>query len=408
MKRYRALLPASLFFCTLTSPTSSIAEPRPVDWIRRLDGSRISTSEADSFAKKTLEAAHVTGAQIAVLDSGRLVWSATYGLRRREPALPMDRETTTWAASITKSVFATYVMQLVERGEFSLDEPVARQLQKPLNEYEPYRESASEIVRDPAWPAITPRMLLAHSSGLANFAFLEPDKKMHLHSPPGTQFLYSGEGINLVQFVVEQKKRKLLDELMQDAIFTPLGMHRSGIIYRKEFEADVADRYDLNQQFRSETKRFPARAAGSMTTSAEDLARFASALFAGEIIKASTRAAMLRPFLRIHSLHEFASSANEGDGREAEEVGLAYGVGWGLLTNTRFGPAFFKEGHGDGAQNYMICFESRKACMILLTNSDNGELTFRPLLETILGDTVTPWEWEGYTPERIQASRKSN
>jgi hypothetical protein len=44
--------------------------------------------------------------------------------------------------------------------------------------------------------------------------------------------------------------------------------------------------------------------------------------------------------------------------------------------------------------------------MIMLTNSDNGELTFRSLLETILGDTVTPWEWEGYTPSYIEASRK--
>ena len=197
MVRYRALVSLSLFFCTLTS---SIAESR----IRRLDGSRISVQEADSFAQHTLEAAHVTGAQVAVLDGGRLVWSAAYGLRRRSPALPMDRQTTTWAASITKSVFATYVMLLVERGEFSLDQPVAQQLQKPLNEYEPYRDTASEIVRDSAWPAVTPRMLLAHSSGLANFAFIEPDKKMHLHFPPGTQFRYSGEGINLVQFVIEQ------------------------------------------------------------------------------------------------------------------------------------------------------------------------------------------------------------
>lgn len=63
---------------------------------------------------------------------------------------------------------------------------------------------------------------------------------------------------------------------------------------------------------------------------------------------------------------------------------------------TPFGLAFFKEGHGDGAQNYMICFEERQACMILLTNSDNGERTFRTLLESIFGDTVTPWEWEGY------------
>ena len=62
--------------------------------------------------------------------------------------------------------------------------------------------------------------------------------------------------------------------------------------------------------------------------------------------------------------------------------------------------------HGDGAQNYMICFERRQTCMILLTNSDNGELAFRPLLETIIGDTVTPWEWEGYTRAFIEESRK--
>ena len=68
--------------------------------------------------------------------------------------------------------------------------------------------------------------------------------------------------------------------------------------------------------------------------------------------------------------------------------------------------AFFKEGHGDGAQNYMICFEKSKTCMILLTNSDNGEFAFRPILEHILGDTVTPWEWECYTESCIADSRK--
>lgn len=379
--------------------------PKPAS-IRRLDGTTITVMEAESFARKTLEAAHVTGAQIAVLDGARLVWSAAFGLRRREPMLPMDRETTTWAASITKSVFATYVMQLVERGEFSLDTPVVKMLARPLDTYDAYRESASEIVQDPGWPALTPRMLLAHTSGLANFAFMEPDKKMRLHFKPGTQYRYSGEGINLVQFVIEQQKGRPLDQLMQEALFTPLGMTRTGIIYRAEFAADVADRYNSDEKFRSQTKRFPARAAGSMTTSAEDLARFASALFSNKIIKPATRKMMLTPVFPIRSLHQFALKADEPEGAEAQAVGLAYGIGWGLLTKTRFGPAFFKQGHGDGAQNYMICFERRKACMILLTNSDNGELAFRPLLETIFGDTVTPWEWEGYTPAYIEESRK--
>ncbi len=384
--------------------TSAAKEPPP---IRRLDGTTITTTEAESYARKTLEDAHVTGAQIVILNKGRIIWSSAFGNRRLDPKLPMDRETTTWAASITKSVFSTYVMLLVERGEFDLDVPVVKQLAQPLNAYEVYRETASEIINDPSWSSVTPRMLLAHASGLANFSWLESDKKMRLHFKPGTQFRYSGEGINLVQFIIEQQKHQLLDQLMQDALFTPLKMTRTGIIYRQKFADNVADRYDLNEKFRSQTKRFPARAAGSMTTSAEDLGRFVSALFAGKIIKPGTQKAMLTPFINLRMLHQFPSQAAEPEGQEGPSVGLAYGVGWGLLTKTKFGPAFFKEGHGDGAQNYMICFPRSQTCMIILSNSDNAELAFRPLLEKILGNTVTPWEWEGYTPEYIQRSRQT-
>jgi CubicO group peptidase (beta-lactamase class C family) len=400
-KRWLVVCAVGLFFVSVVA-----GQTAPAPEIVRLDGSKLSTVDADAFAKKTLEDVHVTGAQIAVVVKGGLAWSAAYGLRRREPALPMERDTTTWAASITKSVFATYVMQLVERGEFDLDKPIVQQLPLPLENYEAYREKASELVKDPMWPLVTPRMLLSHTSGLTNFAAIEPDKKMHLHFRPGTQFLYSGEGINLVQFVIEEQKKKPLEVLMQEAIFGPLNMTRTGLIFRQDFEANVADRYDLNEKFRSETKRFPARGAGSMTTSAEDMSKFVEGLFAGKIIKKSTQKKMLKPVFRIKSLHEFPLTANEAEGKEAENIGLAYGVGWGLLTHTKYGPAFFKEGHGDGAQNYMICFEKKQSCMIVLTNSDNGELAFRALFEKILGDDVTPWEWEGYTPEYIEQSRK--
>ncbi|MDX2180185.1 MAG: serine hydrolase domain-containing protein [Bryobacteraceae bacterium] len=390
-------------FALAAAVLSLAAEPS----IRRLDGTRISAAQAESFARKTLADARVTGAQIAIVDRGQLVWSAAFGLRRREPPLPMERETTTWAASITKGVFGAYVMHLAEKGEFPLDEPIANILPRPLDSYEPYRETASELMRDPRWQRVTARILLSHTSGLKNFAFLEPDKKMRLHFDPGARYSYSGEGINLVQFAVEQRKGRPLDQLMQEAIFTPLDMTRTGLIYRKEFEANVADRYAADERFLSQTKRFPARAAGSMTTSAEDLARFASALFAGRLLKPATVKAMLAPAIPIRTLHQFALETGEPEGAEAAAVGLAYGMGWGLLTKTRFGPAFFKEGHGDGAQNYMICFSRRQACMILLTNSDNGELAFRPLLEKIFCDTVTPWEWEGYTPNYIERSRKA-
>lgn len=374
--------------------------------LHRLDGTTISVQDAEAFALKTLTDHHVTGAQLAILTNGKLTWSYAFGLRHKNSDLPMTTDTTTWAASITKSVFATYVMHLVETENFQLDTPLARQLPQPLDTYEPYRSTASELVKDPRWASVTPRMLLSHSSGLYNFAFIEPDKKMHLHFTPGTEFRYSGEGINLVQFLIEQQKHAPIEDLMQAAIFSPLGMTHTGLIYRKEFDANLADRFDLNEAFHAQTHRFPARAAGSMATSVNDLVRFTTALLDGKIITPKTMQEMLTPVFPIRTEHQFPIAANETNAAEAASTGLAYGVGWGLLTHTRFGPAFFKEGHGDGAQNYIVCFQRSRSCMILLTNSDNGELAFRPLLEHLLGDTITPWEWEGYTPAYIEASRK--
>jgi len=403
--------------CVLPAQTSQSSHAS----IRRVDGTRVPVLEAEAMARRTLAENHVTGAQIALLNDGKVVWTAAFGLRDREHDLPMNPETTTWAASITKSVFAVYVMMLVERNRLSLDTPVFQLLEKPLDSYPEYRQSAGDLVRDPRFASITPRMLLSHSSGLANFAFLEPDKKMHLHFAPGSRFAYSGEGLNLLQFVIEQREHKPLEELMQDAIFTPLQMYRTSMIWNDRFAANVADRYDMHEEFIAHTRRDHARAAGSMTTSVVDLARFTAALLddpsqgkrtgnlqpTTSVLRPETMKAMLTPVLRIDALHEFPTF-EETKGTEGPAVGLAYGLGWGLLTKTKYGPAFFKEGHGDGAQNYMICFTKHRDCMILLTNSDNGELAFRPLLEHLLGDTVTPWVWENYTPEAIAASREQH
>jgi CubicO group peptidase (beta-lactamase class C family) len=298
-------------------------------------------------------------------------------------------------------------MQLNLAGKLSLDTPIAKLLPQPLESYPDYKDVASDLVHEARYGSITPRMLLAHSSGLANFAAYEPDKKMHLHFGPGTRFAYSGEGLNLLQFVIEQREHAPLEKLMQDAIFTPLGMAQTAMVWNPAFAANVADRYDANGKFISHTRRDHARGAGSMTTSIDDLARFLTALLAkpGESSVAATLKPMLKPAITIDSLHEFPT-LEEKKGSEGPAVGLAYGVGWGLLTKTKYGPAFFKEGHGDGAQNYLICFTRHRDCMILLTNSDNGELVFQPLLEQILGDTVTPWVWENYTREGIIASRE--
>jgi CubicO group peptidase (beta-lactamase class C family) len=80
----------------------------------------------------------------------------------------MTEDTNFWAASITKSLFATWRMQLVEQQRIDLDKPIAQMLLRPLNEYESYGDSASELVKDPRWQHVKVRMLLDHTSGLAS------------------------------------------------------------------------------------------------------------------------------------------------------------------------------------------------------------------------------------------------
>ncbi|MCC6243502.1 MAG: beta-lactamase family protein [Gemmatimonadaceae bacterium] len=386
-----------MFCATVVSAQSSTS-------IRRLDGRTVSHSTADSLARALVASHRVTGMQVAVVNDGRITWSAAYGLRQKNPDLPMERQSITWAASITKAAFATWVMQLSEQGAVKLDQPIVTMLKQPLSSYDEWADRSRLLMKDPRWARVTPRMLLSLTSGLGNFAMFEPDTQMHIHHDPGTAFRYSGEGLNVLQLALEERFGMPLAALMDSALFRPLTMRNTAVAFRSEFEPNMADRFGTNEQFLAKTRR-NARAAGSMTTNAEDLAHFGIALMDGRVLGKATMAEMLRPQIVLRSAHQFPLAGDPPTSEETKRVGLAYGLGWGLLTRTPYGPAFFKEGNGDGARTYMICFPKRRDCMVILTNSDNGAWVFRPLMEAVFGNTVTPWEWEGYTATYLAKER---
>ena len=390
-----------------------LAASLPAQTLHRVDGTTLSADKAKVIADDQFARDHVTGAQIAMLHNGRTVWTYAYGLRDIEHHLPMTPDTYTWAASITKGVFATWVMKLVEQHRLDLDKPVAEYMPGGLTGY--YHDT-SLFTADPRYRRITPRMLLSHTSGLCNYAPADmPDGKLRILFDPGTRFAYSGEGLTLLQYVIEQAvTHEPIETSMQRDLFTPLGMNTTSLTWNDRFLPNNAVRYGASGNFLNFTRRDKARASGSMATSVNDLSRFLEALLANRVLQPATRDEMLAPQINIRATHQFPT-IDPATSDEGPRVGLSYGLGWGLLTHTQFGPAFFKEGHGDGAENYLICFTRHNDCMILLTNSDNGELAFRPLLEQLLGDTVTPWTWEGYTREQVlsnpehqtQASPKS-
>jgi len=376
-----------------------MAAQAPSSRIERLDGSPISPAEIDATVTRLMKAAEVPGTAIAIFNNGKIAYLKTYGMRDTEKNLPLTVNTVMTAASLTKSTFAYMVMQLVQEGMLDLDKPVYQYLPKPLPEYAGYKDLAD----DPRYKKITARMLLSHTSGFPNFRWLNDDKKLNINFEPGTRYAYSGEGIELLQFVVETITHQSLDHLMQARVFEPLGMIRTSMVWQRRFDSDFANGYDEYGRSRGPERRTKADAAGSMQTTPGDFARFMVAVMSGEGLKPATRALMLRPQIHILDKHQFPTMENLPTD-ENEYIRLSYGLGWGIYW-TPYGKAFFKEGHDEGWRNYTVCFDQMKAGLLIMTNSSNGEGMFKELIETLIKNPYTPIEWEGYTPYDKSAPR---
>src|SRR5882724_5491190 len=360
--------------------------------VKRLDGSTISAAEIDSTVKRLMHAAEVTGSGIALFNDGKVAYAKGYGLRDLEKGLAFTPDTVVTAASLTKSAFAYMVMQLVQEKMLDLDRPVYLYLPKPLPDFPQYADLAS----DARYKKITARMLLSHTSGFPNWRWINDDRKLNINFEPGAKYAYSGEGIDLLQFVVEEITKKPVEDLMRERVCVPLGMTRSSMVWQSRFESDYANGYDEYGRSLGPKRRERADAAGLLQTTLADYSRLVLAMMNGQGLDAKTRELMLSPQIQIFSRHQFPTLIGETtDGNKA--IRLSYGLGWGLYW-TPYGKVFFKEGHDDGWRNYAVGFDDKKSGMLIVTNSSNGEGIFKELLETLLGDTFTPIEWEGYTP----------
>jgi CubicO group peptidase (beta-lactamase class C family) len=162
----------------------------------------------DAEVRRAMASTGARGLALAVIDEGRPAYVRSYGIRNTAGD-PLQPDTVMYGASLTKAVFAFTVMQLVDEGVIDLDTPIERYLPKPLPAYtqadvEERYARWSDLAGDERWRRLTPRILLTHSPGFANFGFLEPDGRLRFHFEPGARFAYSGEGLILLQFVLER------------------------------------------------------------------------------------------------------------------------------------------------------------------------------------------------------------
>ena len=388
-----------LLIATMTA-TVALGTVTKEPTVKRLNGSTIAPAEIDATVRRLMHAAEVTGVSIAILNDGKIAYLKSYGFADKEKGLPLTEDSVMTAASFTKVAFAYLVMQLVDEKTLDLDQPVYKYLPKPLPEYAGYKDLAN----DQRAERITARMLLSHTSGFPNWRASENDRKLKIHFEPGSRYAYSGEGIVLLQLIVETITKRPLVELMKQRVFRPLGMARTSMIWEDRFDSNYANGYDEYGRSLGPERRKNADAAGSLQTTPRDFARFMLAVTQGELLRNETRELMLSPQIQIYSKHQFPTLATDTNDAN-KSIHLSYGLGWGLYW-TPYGKAFFKEGHDEGWRNYAVCFDKSKIAIVIMTNSSNGEGIFKELLETLIGNTFTPIDWEGYTPYSQLPPRK--
>lgn len=355
----------------------------------------------DAEVSKIMTATHANGMAVAVIDHGKVGYVHAYGTRNAKGD-PLTTDTVMYGASLTKTVFAYTVMQLVDQGKLELDTPLMGDIDKPLpsygpdpvfpDKYGPYKDLAD----DSRWEKITPRMCLTHSTGFSNFWFIEPDSKLHIHFEPGTRFSYSGEGFILLQFVIEHgRKAQGLGLDVGDltkAFFDPLGMTRTSLVWHDGSETNVADGWNDQGQPQPHAKRSKVRAAGSMNTTISDLSKFAAVLVRGNGLTTASRAEMTKPRLHITTAHQFPLFLPDLPLHE-QRRDLYSGLGVIVFDGPQ-GPGFYKGGHDGQTANTMVCIEASQRCVVILSNDVRSEAGFADLVSFILGDTGVPYDWE--------------
>ena len=248
---------------------------------------------------RTVADGAIPGAVAAVHLPGFQPWVGASGLADRQAATPITPETRVRIASISKVFTAVVVMQLVEEGRLSLDDPLSSWL--------------PELVPDAE--AITVRDLLQHTTGLYDYledrryaaqAYQNPTRQFapselvayaaqfpSLFAPGApNSWDYSSTNYVILGMVVEAVTGNSLASEMRARIFEPLGLDNTFFTPDEPVEPPFATGYSRGTLQRDVAMSF-AYATANLVSTAGDVAIFARALFDGELVSDESRAAML-------------------------------------------------------------------------------------------------------------------
>ncbi|MDQ4081024.1 MAG: serine hydrolase [Gemmatimonadota bacterium] len=222
------------------------------------------------------------GCSVGVSRHGRTVLARAYGMANLEYDVPNSTETVFEAGSVAKQFTAAAVLLLAQQGKLSLDD----QVRKHIPELPDYGAP------------LTIRHMIAHTSGLRDWGTIATvegwprGSRVHTHAhvldivkrqralnfKPGTEYLYSNTGYNLLAIIVERVSGRSFADFTRTEIFEPLGMTRTQ--WRDDYTRVVKGRATAyapsSNGFRMNMPFENVHGNGGLLTTVEDLLRWSA------------------------------------------------------------------------------------------------------------------------------------
>lgn len=220
----------------------------------------------DQHLQRYIDDGRLSGAISAVYRKGELAHFSPLGLADRERNQPMREDTVFRIYSMSKPITSVALMQLFERGQVQIDDPVERYIPawKNLRVYQ--TGLYPNFVTAPCERPMTVRDLLSHQSGLT-YGFMARTnvdaayRKLGIHDrcatlqemveklaelplefSPGTHWNYS-LSTDVCGYLVQEISGQRFDRYLQEQIFAPLGMIDTGFHVPAEHAGRLAANY---------------------------------------------------------------------------------------------------------------------------------------------------------------------
>ena len=319
-----------------------------------------SGADAAAIAQRLLDTLRETngvpGMAAAIWQDGRIVWDGASGHRDIAAGLPVTRDTLFRLASVSKVFTVAAVAQLSEQGRIDLDAPVQRQL--------PWLAAT--------WPAITPRQIAAHVSGLPHYQAVDANRGARryatgreavaifagrdLLSAPGTAYSYSSWGYTLLGAMVEEAADLSFPDYVTAKVAPGLAIRADPT---NSGDSDASRAYGFDKGRIIETPRHDYSytwGGGGLGGTASAVAAFGGRMIDGRVVRPESFDAMLVP-VRL------------ADGKAAGEDGYSVGFGWRIGVDADAAPFVHHNGVTLGARSTLGLWRGERTAVSLLSNA---------------------------------------